>query len=609
MGTARMGADPATSVVSPEQRLWDVDNVLVCDSSVFVTAVGLQPHPHPRRPGPPRRVPPGRRSVADAAPRVLRSRHVRRAPSTSSRCIPYRDIRAAHDFLVAALGLTSGGVVEDGDGTVVHVGGARGRPPHLAARRPAGPGPARGAGPGVGRARRAGRRTSTRTSPARRHPEPTIVSEPSDQDYGQREYGVRDPEGHSWWFATPFGPPGADRDGRPSSDTRVRYPPGRGGPAGDDARGGAQGPGAARGRGRPGARRSGADDVLVEVDLCGVCGSDLHMVLEGWGAPGSWQGHEWIGRVAAVGDGRDRAGSRATRSSAGRPCAAARAPCAGPADRRCAPTATPRASAPEQGAFATYKARRRRRAAAAARRARPPGRRAGRAARRRPARHPPGRASSPASRVLVLGAGPIGALSHRRAAGRWASTTSRCVEPAERRQALAAAVGATTVVHPADLVVPSIAEPGLVVDDAVDVVLECSGKAAAMEAGLAQLVRGGTLVLVGAGIESPRFDPNRILLNELVITGRLHLRPRRLRARRSPCWPSGRPAGRRPARARRGAPRRPARRHARPRRGPAGRKGAGATMTGPALRQGAAVQPRGPVACPPTSSTPTAGPR
>jgi threonine dehydrogenase-like Zn-dependent dehydrogenase len=53
----------------------------------------------------------------------------------------------------------------------------------------------------------------------------------------------------------------------------------------------------------------------------------------------------------------------------------------------------------------------------------------------------------------------------------------------------------------------------------VDVVLECSGRAAAMEAGLAQLIRGGTLVLVGAGMEAPRFDPNRILLNELVVTG------------------------------------------------------------------------------------------
>ena len=43
MGTARMGADPTTSVVSPEQRLWGVDNVLVCDSSVFVTAAGYNP--------------------------------------------------------------------------------------------------------------------------------------------------------------------------------------------------------------------------------------------------------------------------------------------------------------------------------------------------------------------------------------------------------------------------------------------------------------------------------------------------------------------------------------------------------------------------------------
>jgi choline dehydrogenase-like flavoprotein len=43
MGTARMGTDPSTSVVSPEQRLWDVDNVLVCDSSVFVTSTGYNP--------------------------------------------------------------------------------------------------------------------------------------------------------------------------------------------------------------------------------------------------------------------------------------------------------------------------------------------------------------------------------------------------------------------------------------------------------------------------------------------------------------------------------------------------------------------------------------
>ena len=120
--------------------------------------------------------------------------------------------------------------------------------------------------------------------------------------------------------------------------------------------------------------------------------------------------------------------------------------------------------------------------------------------------------------MLVLGAGPIGALAI--AAMRTMGVDDiTCVEPNALRQDLARAVGATRVLHPDELVVPSIAEPGLVVDGAVDVVLECSGKASAMEAGLAQLVRAGTLVLVGAGIEPPRFDPNRILLNELVVTG------------------------------------------------------------------------------------------
>ena len=32
----------------------------------------------------------------------------------------------------------------------------------------------------------------------------TIVREPTDEDYGQREYGLRDPEGHDWYIATPF---------------------------------------------------------------------------------------------------------------------------------------------------------------------------------------------------------------------------------------------------------------------------------------------------------------------------------------------------------------------------------------------------------------------
>ena len=43
MGTCRMGTDPATSVFDPWQRLWDVENVVCTDSSVFPTSTGYGP--------------------------------------------------------------------------------------------------------------------------------------------------------------------------------------------------------------------------------------------------------------------------------------------------------------------------------------------------------------------------------------------------------------------------------------------------------------------------------------------------------------------------------------------------------------------------------------
>ena len=38
-----MGHDRATSVCDPWQRLWDVDNVVIADSSVFPTSTGYGP--------------------------------------------------------------------------------------------------------------------------------------------------------------------------------------------------------------------------------------------------------------------------------------------------------------------------------------------------------------------------------------------------------------------------------------------------------------------------------------------------------------------------------------------------------------------------------------
>jgi choline dehydrogenase-like flavoprotein len=43
LGTARMGTDPATSVVGPDCRTHDVPNLWVCDGSVWPTAGAVNP--------------------------------------------------------------------------------------------------------------------------------------------------------------------------------------------------------------------------------------------------------------------------------------------------------------------------------------------------------------------------------------------------------------------------------------------------------------------------------------------------------------------------------------------------------------------------------------
>lgn len=122
------------------------------------------------------------------------------------------DVAAEHDFLVAAFGFESAFIEHDPDGTAFHAEVRAGRrriwlhrveeDEHLVSPRMAG-----SAGGGIvvhvpdvdahhERARAAGAE---------------VVDEPADQDYGQREYGVRDPEGHLWWVATPTRPPAQAR--------------------------------------------------------------------------------------------------------------------------------------------------------------------------------------------------------------------------------------------------------------------------------------------------------------------------------------------------------------------------------------------------------------
>lgn len=118
------------------------------------------------------------------------------------------DIAAEHDFLVDVLGFTSAALERAPDGTVVHgevTAGSRRIWLHRAdeAGNLVPPGPRGSAGGGIvihvtdvdahhARVRAAGA---------------DVLYEPRDEDYGQREYGVRDPEGHVWWIATPIHSP------------------------------------------------------------------------------------------------------------------------------------------------------------------------------------------------------------------------------------------------------------------------------------------------------------------------------------------------------------------------------------------------------------------
>lgn len=117
--------------------------------------------------------------------------------------LTYRDIVAAHDFLVEAFGFEAGGVHRTPEGDVVHgevrAGAATVWLHRVTAEHhldsPLGVDVANSGlvvhvddvDAHCARARAAGAR---------------VESDPVDQPYGQREYEARDIEGHRWWFAT-----------------------------------------------------------------------------------------------------------------------------------------------------------------------------------------------------------------------------------------------------------------------------------------------------------------------------------------------------------------------------------------------------------------------
>jgi len=258
----------------------------------------------------------------------------------------------------------------------------------------------------------------------------------------------------------------------------------------------------------------GPKDVLIEVSHCGICGTDLHFVLEGMGRPGSVGGHEYSGRIVAHGS--EVAGWALGDAVVGGPrpgcgsCEYCRA------DR---PVLCSGRSLVDldgfEGAFAEYIRVHESQLVRIPDRL--PLRHAALAEPLAVALHALTRSGiRPGQRALVMGAGPIGLLVVAALRARGIDEVS-VSEPGTARRARAVEVGAACVQHPEELETQGM--PFRLVECPVDVVFECSGRPAAMEAGLTQLRRAGTLVLVGTGLARPKFDHNRILLNELVVTG------------------------------------------------------------------------------------------
>jgi (R,R)-butanediol dehydrogenase/meso-butanediol dehydrogenase/diacetyl reductase len=264
----------------------------------------------------------------------------------------------------------------------------------------------------------------------------------------------------------------------------------------------------------------GAGQVLLEVSHCGICGSDLHLMMEDWGQPGMRGGHEFSGTVVAVGS--DVAGWTAGDRAVGGPaggcgrclqCQAGRTNLC--LDRQAGslgsgPAGYARYAAVDAGALFRLPGSLSLRTAALTE----PVAVAVRGIRRAGA--------AAGDRVLVTGAGPIGLLTVAvlRSLGVTDITVS---EPGERRRALAGRIGAALVVEPDGL--PRPAGAAELVDRPFQVAIDCSGRADAMETALANLARAGTLVLSGTGLRRPRFNPNRIILHELTVTGTVEYTP------------------------------------------------------------------------------------
>ena len=259
----------------------------------------------------------------------------------------------------------------------------------------------------------------------------------------------------------------------------------------------------------------GPGDALVEISLCGICGSDVHAYVEGWPyAPGIC-GHEWVGTVVGVGSDVRVVGTgdRVTGGLApgcGR-CAECRADLA-------AYCSTARsyyigANAPPSGGFAPFMA------ASADRLVRVPDELTdGDAAVIEPvsvALHAVRRSRMRAGDVVcIVGCGPIGLLVAQCARLAGAGKVI-AVEPDADRRRLALDTGADVAVEPGAQMREAVNEAtgGL----RADIAFDCAGIPQTIQQSVGMVRYGGSVCIVGVTGSDATIRPNRWLFKEISV--------------------------------------------------------------------------------------------
>ncbi|MCU1677250.1 MAG: (R,R)-butanediol dehydrogenase / meso-butanediol dehydrogenase / diacetyl reductase [Frankiales bacterium] len=266
------------------------------------------------------------------------------------------------------------------------------------------------------------------------------------------------------------------------------------------------------------------DELLVRVEWCGICGTDLEEFRDGPITIPVGEPHPERGTVAPIVLGHEVVGlvHRAAADGSGPPVGALVVPDVVIGCGRCwwclrhqeglCPLLSVRGQT-EDGGLAQYLAAR-----AATCLIVPDGVTAEEAALVEPAsvavRALRAAGAVPGARVAVVGAGTVGQLVTR-VAHAFGGVVDLVVDPVDRRRALAFASGALAAVHPD-------AAPGVAAQtdrSGYDVVVECSGAAGALPLAVTLARRGGMVVALGIRAEPDLLDTVDLVLSEKRIVG------------------------------------------------------------------------------------------